>query len=377
MKPLSVPIPVVQSIVVDLEDYHSELKDVWSSGWFTNNGNKHQTLEALLAKEVLHTPHLSLVSNATMGLLGALRWLDLRGEVLTTPFTFPATPHSISWAGLKPVFCDIDPCSLTIDPLEIEKKITEKTSAILGVHVFGRPCDVQSIERIAKRHGLKVIYDAAHAFELEIQGKSVASYGDASIFSFHATKLFHTAEGGAVTFQHSQSKQQFDRLKNFGIENEEVNDCGLNFKMNELQAALGLVVLKARHAERRARNKLANIYTSLLKDVPGITLTGTDPEVTQQSLQYFSIRISEEVFGCSRDRVWEELKALNVHTRRYFSPLCIDYPHYQQREMAREWPNARQVVKEILCLPFHSGVNLEKAEYICNAIEGMRKKACL
>jgi dTDP-4-amino-4,6-dideoxygalactose transaminase len=373
MKPLADPILVAQSIVVDLDQYHAELKDVWDSGWFTNNGGKHRALESLLAKEVFQTPHVSLVSNATLGLLTALKMFHLKGEVITTPFTFPATPHAITWAGLEPVFCDIDPESLTIDPTEIEKKITKSTSAILGVHVFGRPCEVHAIERIAKQHDLQVIYDAAHAFELEVNGKSVASFGDASVFSFHATKLFHTAEGGAVAFQNPENKKQFDLLKNFGIENEGVYDCGLNFKMNELQAALGLVVMKARLNERCAREKLREIYRRELADVGGLSFISNDPDVNKESLQYCAIRISKDPFGSSRDQVWERLKTLNVYARRYFYPLCSDYPHYQAKNQINELPQASKVVQEILCLPFHSGVNEEQAVYICKAIKSLNR----
>lgn len=373
MNPLVNPIPVTQSIVVDLDQYHAELEDVWASGWFTNNGGKHQALESLLAESVFQTPQVSLVSNATMGLLAALKTLNLEGEVITTPFTFPATPHAITWAGLKPVFCDIDPESLTIDPVEIEKKITKNTSAILGVHVFGAPCDVQGIQRLAKQHDLKVIYDAAHAFEVELNGKSIASFGDASVFSFHATKLFHTAEGGAVVFQNEEHKKQFDLVKNFGIENEGISHCGLNFKMNELQAALGLVVMRARLEERRAREELKKIYREELDGVAGLTIIRKDPEVSKESLQYFGIRISTEQFGVSRDQVWERLKALNVHARRYFYPLCSDYPHYQAQNHEHELHHARKVVQEILCLPFHSGVKEEQALYICHAIQSLKR----
>lgn len=373
MKSLITPIPVAQSIKVDLDQYHAELKDVWASGWFTNNGEKHRALERLLGEGVFQTPHVSLVSNATMGLLAAFKTLSLEGEVLTTPFTFPATPHAITWAGLKPVFCDIDPESLTIDPVEIEKRISKRTSAILGVHVFGKPCDVQAIETIAKQHNLKVIYDAAHAFELELNGKSIASFGDASVFSFHATKLFHTAEGGAVVFQNLKNKDQFDLLKNFGIKDEGVYDCGLNFKMNELQAALGLVVMKARLEERRARQELIKIYQRELDGVAGLTTIQKGPEVSKESLQYFAIRIDKDQFGVSRDLVWERLKAMNVLTRRYFYPLCTDYPHYQVQNHDLELPHARKVVQEILSLPFHSGVNEEKAVYICQAIRSLSR----
>lgn len=371
MKPLSNTISVARPILVDLNDYHHELKDVWASNWFTNNGGKHRALERMLADEIFRIPYVSLVSNATMGLLGALKLFELSGEVITTPFTFPATPHAITWAGLEPVFCDIDPQSLTIDPSEIVKKITKRTTAILGVHVFGNPCHVQEIDRIAKEYHLKVIYDAAHAFELEINEESIASFGDASVFSFHATKLFHTAEGGAVVFKNADDKRRFDRLKNFGLDSEMVEDCGINFKMNELQAALGLVVMKAREVERVNRQKLSLFYQRELKDIPGITILESNPHVSRESVQYFGIRITESQLGASRDRVVEYLKELNVQARRYFFPLCSDFPHYQGMNRLNELPNARRIVQEVLCLPFHGGVTEENAVYIGKAIRSL------
>lgn len=371
MKPLSNTISIARPINVDLNEYHQELKDVWASNWFTNNGEKHRALEGLLADEIFRNPHVSLVSNATMGLLGVLKLFELSGEVITTPFTFPATPHAITWAGLEPVFCDIDPQSLTIDPAEIVKKITKRTTAILGVHVFGNPCDVQGIEKIAREHHLKVIYDAAHAFELELDDESIASFGDASVFSFHATKLFHTAEGGAAVFKKSVDKKRFDRLKNFGLDNEAVDDCGINFKMNELQAALGLVVMKARAEERRKREVLAQIYQTELSDIPGLSIFKIHSRVSKESVQYFGVRIVEDQFGASRDRVVAYLKELNVHARRYFYPLCADFPHYQAMNRQNALPYARRIVQEILCLPFHGGVDEEHALYICNAIRSI------
>jgi len=373
LKPLKNPIQITKPILADLNLLQNELEEVWASGWITNNGFKHQKLEKLIANEIFNTGAVSLVANATLGLLGVLKMYELKGEIITTPFTFPATAHAITWAGLKPVFCDINPVTMNINPKKIEALITPKTSAILAVHVFGQPCDVVEIERIAKKHKLRVIYDAAHAFELELNGESIARFGDASVFSFHATKLFHTGEGGAVSFTNAGDKEKFDILKNFGIKNEEVLSCGLNFKMSELQASLGLAVLKKKENERKGRERIKLVYMKELKNVPGLTLPAINSQVSKESLQYFAIRISENKFGVSRDVVWEELKKLNVYSRRYFHPLCTEYPHYRQANARKELPVAYKVVDEVLCLPFYGGITNEEALFVCEAIKSFRK----
>ncbi len=373
LKKSETPILITKPIFVDLAALQSELEDVWKFGWLTNNGCKHQQLEKLLTEKILRVPAVSLVTNATVGLLGILKSFELEGEVITTPFTFPATPHAITWAGLKPVFCDIDPDTLNIDPKQIEKHITKNTRAILGVHVFGNPCDVETIDQIAKKHHLKVIYDAAHAFELELKGKSIATYGDASVFSFHATKLFHTAEGGAITFTNLAEKKKFDILKNFGIENEEIVSCGLNFKMSELQAAMGMAVFDVKDRERENRARVKKIYMTELANVPGIILPCTNPIVSKESLQYFAIRISAKDFGASRDSLWKALKEHNIFTRRYFYPLCTEYPHYKQEGQRQKYPISYQIIDEVLCLPLHGELSNEEVFFICEAIKSYGK----
>ena len=373
MKPLESPLYITKPLFVDLDMLQRELQDVWESGWLTNNGFKHQRLEKILQEEVLRVQAVSLVTNATVGLLGVLKLFDLKGEVITTPFTFPATAHAITWAGLTPVFCDIDPLTMNIDPHQIEKLITKDTSAILGVHVFGHPCQVELIDRIAMEHGLKVIYDAAHAFELELNEKSIASFGDASVFSFHATKLFHTGEGGLVVFSDPVQKKEFDILKNFGIQNESVLSCGLNFKMNELQAALGLVVLRAREEERKERMRVRKTYRDRLSQVVGIALPPSNVHMNKESLQYFAIRISRDASGVSRDTVWKRLRALNIQTRRYFYPLCTEYPHYKVADSRVMLPVSYQVVDEVLCLPFYGAITDNEVSFICEAIESVMK----
>ncbi len=373
MKPLKSPLYITKPLLADLNLFQHELQDVWESGWLTNNGFKHQKLEKILRDEVLRVPNVSLVTNATLGLLGVLKTLDLKGEIITTPFTFPATAHAITWAGLKPVFCDIDPSTMNIDPCRIEASITKNTSAILAVHVFGQPCDVDAVEKIAQKYHLKVIYDAAHAFELELNHKSVASFGDASVFSFHATKLFHTGEGGAVVFSRNSEKEKFDVLKNFGIKEEEILSCGLNFKMSELQAALGLVVLEVREKERSERARVKKIYENSLSQIEGVILPIQNQQVTRESLQYFAVRISEKDFGTSRDIVWKKLKDRNIHTRRYFYPLCTEYPHYKQVDSRKVLPIAYRVVDEVLCLPFYGSITDNEAHFVCEAIESLRR----
>jgi dTDP-4-amino-4,6-dideoxygalactose transaminase len=372
LKPLKNPLLITRPLLVGLNEFNRELEKVWSSGWVTNNGFSHQELEKKLKEDVLRVPSLSLVANATLGLLMIQKLFKLEGEVITTPFTFPATPHSISWAGLKPVFCDIDPVSMNIDSDKIEDKITSKTSAILAVHVFGQPCDVEKIAKIAKKNNLKVIYDAAHAFELEINGKSIASYGDSSVFSLHATKLYHTAEGGAVTFADPKLKDEFDVMKNFGIKGEEVVNCGINIKMNELQAALGLAVLKFKDQERKERLRVSQIYEHELLNMQGLILPKFDKIVTKKSLQYFAIRIVEKEFGKSRDSLWKKLKELNIFARRYFYPLCTEYPHYKDDSYKETLPVAYKAIDEVLCLPFFGGITDAEAKFVCDAIKEIR-----
>jgi len=318
--PFAEPVYITRPVLPDLKRFARGLEEVWESQWLTNKGAKQERLEEKLL-EILKVPYLSLFNNGTIALIIACQSLRLSGEVITTPFTFPATPHVLTWNNIRPIFCDIDPVTMNIDPDKIESMITPQTTGILGVHVFSTPCDVVKIQEVADRYGLKVVYDAAHAFGVEIDGTGIGNFGDISMFSFHATKLFHTAEGGALTFNGNDLKTRIEFLKNFGIKNqEEVVMPGINGKMNEIQAALGLEVLEYIDEERTKRKKLLDTYKLCLKDTDGITFLDETPNV-KLSYQYCVIRINEERFGKSRDYVHDTFKEYNVFTRKYFFPF--------------------------------------------------------
>ena len=368
------PIYVTRPLLPDLSAFTAWLRDVWESKWLTYNGGQHKLLEDRL-RAFLRVPSLSLFNNGTIALIVACQSQQLSGEVITTPFTFPATPHVLSWNNVRPVFCDIDPVTMNIDPRRIESMITPQATGILAVHVFGAPCAVGAIQEIADRHGLRVVYDAAHAFGVEIDGQGIGTFGDVSMFSFHATKLFHTAEGGALTFRDPNLKPRIDLLKNFGIKNEEtVLMPGINGKMNELQAALGLVLLECIEDERAKRRALLETYRACLLDTDGISLATVDPPGVTQSYQYFVLRINEEQFGCSRDRVYREFKQYNVMTRKYFYPLCSDYDCYRDLPSAHPsgLPEAQRVAREVLAMPFYGGLTADDVERICTILKGLR-----
>lgn len=365
------PILVTRPLMPELEDYHNNLEEIWESKWLSNGGAKHKKLESQLT-EYLQAPNISLFNNGTTALMTAVQSLRLQGEVITTPFTFPATTHVLAWNNITPVFCDIDPVRLTIDPKKIERLITAKTSAILGVHVYGIPCHVQEIQDIADRHGLKVIYDGAHAFTTEHLGQPIANFGDITMFSFHPTKLFHTGEGGALVYNDNHLKQRIEYLKNFGIKNEEeVLLPGINGKMGELQAAMGLNVLPLVKEEQKKRSEIRAYYTEKLKDIPGISII-TVPENTTSSEQYFCIRINESEFGASRDTVYERLKENNIMARKYFYPLVSDYPCYNSLASARSkyLPEATKAANEVLCLPFYGDLNKVQIKNIYQILKG-------
>ena len=373
IKPFSEPIYITRPILPDLNELTEKLREIWDAQWLTNNGPQHKLLEKELMK-VLKIPYISLFNNGTIALIVACQSLRLSGEVITTPFTFPATPHVLTWNNIKPIFCDIDPIKMTIDAEKIEAMITPRTTGILSVHVFGTPCDVVKIQEIADRYGLKVIYDAAHAFGVEIEGSGIGSFGDISMFSFHATKLFHTAEGGALTFNDGNLKHRIDLLKNFGIKNEEeVVMPGINGKMNEIQSALGLLVLKYMEEERIKRAKLLNLYIEYLKDVEGISFLTPNPNV-KSGYQYFVIRIDEKLFGISRDTVYKKFKEFNIFTRKYFYPLCSDYTCYRQlpSSSSANLPVANRVVQEVLSMPFYGGLTEDDVLMICNILKSFR-----
>ena len=373
MKPFPETIYVTRPLLPPLEAVTRRLADVWSTQWLTNAGTQHDALEAAI-RRYLDVPELSLFNNGTIALLCAIRALDLSGEVITTPFTFPATPHALSWSGITPVFADIDPVRLTLDPRRVEERLTSRTTGILAVHVYGVPCDVEGLQSVASRHGLKLVYDAAHAFGAKLHAKSIGSFGDATMFSFHATKLFHTAEGGAIACADAALRQRIDRLKNFGIVNQEaVDSVGLNGKMNELQAALGLAVLDCMAEELEKRRRILAAYRTLLGGVAGITMM---PEIegTESSRQYCVIRVNASEFGRSRDDLHAELKTYNVHARKYFYPLCSDYPMYRQRPASdpATLPVARRAVDEVLCLPLYGSLDLSTVEQICEIVVSQR-----
>ncbi len=372
LTPFENPIYITRPILPDLGKMAGKLGEIWDTHWLTNEGVQHRELEKRLSL-YLKSPNLSLFNNGTIALLIGCQSLKLSGEVITTPFTFPATPHVLSWNKLKPVFCDLDPVTMTLDSSRVEALITPQTSAIMGVHVYGIPCDVFGLQKIADKYNLKIIYDAAHAFGVEINGAGIASFGDLTMFSFHATKLFHSAEGGALAYRAPFLKPEIDLLKNFGIKNEEeVVLPGLNGKMNEIQAALGLLVLDIVEEEKQKRAALRQVYYSELGEVPGLTLQFDSPGVCS-SLQYFVIRIDPARFGCSRDEVFWRLKEYNVVTRKYFYPLCSEYPVY--RDLASSNPAnlkvAHQVVEQVLCLPFYGNLSLEDAAKICTLIKSL------
>ncbi|MBT0663399.1 DegT/DnrJ/EryC1/StrS family aminotransferase [Geobacter pelophilus] len=376
-KPFHTPIYVTRPLLPDLNNVTEKLDEIWKSQWLTNNGPQHELLEKELLG-ALKVPYLSLFNNGTIALIVACQSLRLSGEVITTPFTFPATPHVLTWNNIKPIFCDIDPITMNIDANRIETLITPQTTAILAVHVFGTPCDTIKIQEVADRYGLRVIYDAAHAFGVEIEGTGIGTFGDISMFSFHATKLFHTAEGGALTFNSRELKSRVDLLKNFGIKNEEeVVMPGINGKMNEIQAALGLVVLKDIDEERRKRKVLYDTYKECLKNVEGVTCLDNDKPGIKNSYQYFVVRIDERAFGRSRDTVYDEMKKYNIFTRKYFYPLCSDYPCYRYLPSS-ETANLQIAYKaagEVLSLPFYGGLSENDIEKICGIIQHIQKNA--
>ena len=363
------PVYVTRPLLPSLAQYSQNLESVWRSGFLTNGASQHQALEQALCA-YLQTPHLSLFNNGTLALLVACQALQVQGEVITTPFTFAATPHVLAWNKATPVFADIDPETLCIDPASIEALMGPQTSAILGVHVYGLPCDVQAIASLAKPRQLKVIYDGAHAFGTQLDGQPIVTHGDATMLSFHATKLFHSAEGGALCMSDPDLKKQVDLLKNFGIKNEEqVLLPGINGKMNELQATLGLMLLPLVDAEKERRQRLRAVYAERLNALPGVRLLRMPANATE-SQQYLVIRVQAEQAGCSRDDLYLRLKRFNIITRKYFYPLCSDYDCYRHLPSAdpRRLPNAYRVASEVLSLPLHGELSPDDVHRICDAI---------
>jgi dTDP-4-amino-4,6-dideoxygalactose transaminase len=344
---------VTQPLLPPLEEFQPYLEKIWESKWLTNAGPFHQEFERTLA-EYLGVEHLALFANGTLALVTALQALRITGEVITTPFSFVATAHSLLWNGIKPVFVDIDPETFNLDPAKIEAAITPKTTAILPVHVYGRPSNVEKIQRIADIYGLKVIYDAAHAFGVKYQGKSLLSHGDLSILSFHATKIFNTFEGGAIVCHDEKTKKRIDDLKNFGFHNEvTVVAPGINGKMNEVQAAFGLLQLKHIDKAITRRCEIDNQYRKNLKSVSGINCPSLPPE-TNYNYSYFPILV-EKNYLLSRDGLYEKLRHHGIYVRRYFYPLISEFPMYRGLRSAftENLPVASNLSCKILCLPIY------------------------
>jgi len=367
--PFGTPVFVTKPLLPPLESFVGRLEAIWNSGWLTNFGPQHKQLEAALSAH-LACPNMSLFNNGTIALIVACQALRLSGEVITTPFTFPATTHVLQWNNITPVFADVEADGLNIDPRAIEPLVTSRTSGILGVHVYGIPCQVEAIDQIARYFGLKVIYDAAHAFGACIGERPIGLFGDATMFSFHATKLFHSAEGGALAVNDPALKRRIDLLMNFGIRDEEhVVMPGINGKMSELSAALGLEVLRVIDDERDRRARIARIYLQRLRDFPGISPLRPGADV-RDSLQYFVIRIDAGGAGCSRDALHARLREFNVITRKYFYPLCSEFNCYRQLPSSsrQALPNATRAASEVLCLPFYGSLGDDDVHRICDAI---------
>jgi dTDP-4-amino-4,6-dideoxygalactose transaminase len=349
------------------EEYIEEIRDLWDSHWLTNMGAKHKQLEAELMN-YLHTPNITLFTNGHLALECAIAAFNLTGEVITTPFTFASTTHAIMRNGLKPVFCDINREDYTMDVDRIESLITEKTSAIVPVHVYGNICNVKEIERIAKKYNLKVIYDAAHAFGVCVDDVNVSNFGDASMFSFHATKVFHTIEGGAVTFNNNDIKKILDDLKNFGITGpESVEYIGGNAKMNEFQAAMGLCNLRHIDAEIGKRKAVVDRYQENLSDVKGIQMVKCQDSV-HSNYAYFPVLFNG--YKRNRDEVYEVLKAENIIARKYFYPLINNLECYKDKYNSQETPVAQFVSERVLTLPLYADLELEEVDRICHLIKG-------
>lgn len=359
------PIYVTQPSMPPLEEFTEYLKQIWDRKWLTNNGQFHQDLEKELC-DYLGVKYISLFSNGTLALITALQTLRITGEVITTPFSFVATTHALWWNGIKPVFVDIEPNYYNLDPEKIEAAITPQTTAILPVHVYGNPCDVEKIQKIADTYGLKVIYDACHAFGVKINGNSVLNFGDLSILSFHATKVYTTIEGGAIVCNDEKTKKRIDFLKNFGFADETtVVAPGINAKMNEIQAAYGLLGLKYIDKNIEKRKVIAQLYREKLKDVKGIKIL-QDIEGVHHNYPYFPILINTQEFGMERDEVYNQLKKNNIYTRRYFYPLISEFPSYKGLPSAvpENLPVAEKIAKQVLCLPIYPDLEISSVETI-------------
>ena len=362
-------ITVTSPLLPNLDDFNEMLKQIWATKWITNNGSFHKQLEKELAV-YLKVPYISLFTNGTLPLITALQALRITGEVITTPYSFVATTHALWWNGIKPVFVDIDPTTGNINPDKIEAAITPKTTAIMPVHVYGKPCDTKRIQEIADQYGLKVIYDAAHAFGVEVNGESILNAGDLSTLSFHATKVYNTVEGGAMVMHDEKMKKRIDYLKNFGFANETtVVGPGINSKMDEVRSAYGLLNLKQVDAAIEARHQVAIKYREVLRNVEGVTFFDDIPSV-RHNYSYFPIFIDAKKYGMTRDELYFKMKEQNVLGRRYFYPLISEFSTYRGLESAKpeNLPEAHKMADSVICLPMHHALSNDDIQRILDSI---------
>lgn len=363
------PIYVTSPLLPPLDDFTAYLEQIWEKKILTNNGDFHQQLEKELCN-YLKVPYLSLFTNGTLPLIVALQALRITGEVITTPYSFVATTHSLWWNGIKPIFVDIDPETCNIDPAKIEAAITPQTTAIMPVHVYGKPCDTMHIQEIANKYGLKVIYDAAHAFGVEVNGESILQAGDIATLSFHATKVYNTIEGGALICHDEQTKKRIDYLKNFGFAGETtIVAPGINGKMDEIRAAFGLLNLKLVEKTIESRKQIAQKYREGLKNVLGITFMHDIPGV-RHNYSYFPIFINPEQYGMTRDELYFKMRSENIWGRRYFYPLISTFSTYKGLKSATtdNLPVATKISNSVICLPIYEGLENKNIEDIINII---------
>ncbi len=373
IKPFEKPIYVTRPFLPPLYEFKQGLEEIWANRWLTNDGPILRRFTQELCS-LFETNNLCLFNNGTLALQIALQGMGISGEVITTPFTFVATTHALFWNKIRPVFVDIEPDYYTIDPEKIEAAITPWTTAILAVHVYGYPCKLNALADIARRHNIKLIYDAAHAFGVTVNNKSIAHFGDLSMFSFHATKLFHSIEGGMIVFKETGLKETFDYLKNFGFKNElEVVLPGTNAKMNEMQALMGIQVLNYIEQIIQKRAKITELYRERLKEIPGIHLAPTLSPDISYNYAYMPIEVDEKEFGTSRDKLYEYLKKYNVFTRRYFYPLICDFACYRGVSVKDPLTVSRRVADHILTLPIYDSLELSDVEIICEIILSLQK----
>ena len=362
-------ITVTSPLLPDREEFNKFLQEIWETKWITNNGCFHQELERALCK-YLEVPYVSLFTNGTLPLITALQALRITGEVITTPYSFVATTHALWWNGIKPVFVDIDSRTCNLDPEKIEAAITPKTTAIMPVHCYGKPCDTKAIQSIADKYGLKVIYDAAHAFGVKVDGESILKAGDMSTLSFHATKVYNTIEGGALVMHDERTKKRIDYLKNFGFSGETtVVAPGINSKVDEVRAAYGLLNLRQVDQAISSRHRVADRYREALREVDGITFFDDIPRV-RHNYSYFPIFIDAEKFGMTRDELYFKMRENKVLGRRYFYPLISTFSTYRSLESSnpKYLPVATKMADEVICLPMHHELSVSDIKRVLEVI---------